>query len=61
LYEEPEKPDAPADYIREQLGGQKDQSLKQENEKLKIQVQDMQITIDKLNAELAKHAQAVSD
>ncbi|KAI8921709.1 hypothetical protein BC831DRAFT_476032 [Entophlyctis helioformis] len=59
LYEEPEKPDSPIDYVKQFLGGPSDvdtEALRHENEELKRKVEELQARIDELTS-----APAVSD
>ncbi|KAJ3325090.1 hypothetical protein HDV06_004846 [Boothiomyces sp. JEL0866] len=51
LYEEPEKPDSPIEYIKHFLGGPSEvdtEALKHENEELKSRIEEMQAKIDQL-------------
>ncbi|KAI8902586.1 hypothetical protein BC833DRAFT_616524 [Globomyces pollinis-pini] len=51
LYEEPEKPDSPIEYIKHFLGGPSEvdaEALKHENEELKLRIEEMQGKIDQL-------------
>ncbi|KAJ3050741.1 hypothetical protein HK097_008263 [Rhizophlyctis rosea] len=53
LYEEPEKPEAPVDYIKQFLGGPSGvdvEALRQENEELKKRVEELQAKVDELSA-----------
>ncbi|KAJ3411501.1 hypothetical protein HDV05_002109 [Chytridiales sp. JEL 0842] len=52
LYEEPEKPENPVDFIKQFLGGPSDvdvEALKNENEELKRRVEELQTKIDELS------------
>ncbi|KAH6567275.1 hypothetical protein BASA50_007318 [Batrachochytrium salamandrivorans] len=51
LYEEPEKPDSPTDYIKQFLGGPSDtdtEALRHENEELRRKVDELQYKLDEL-------------
>jgi hypothetical protein len=51
LYEEPEKPDNPIEYIKHFLGGPVEfdaEALKRENEELKARVEELQQKVDQL-------------
>ena len=51
LYEEPEKPESPIDYLKQFLGGPSDvdvEALKHENDDLKRKVEELQARIDEL-------------
>ncbi|KAJ3292994.1 hypothetical protein HK104_004839 [Borealophlyctis nickersoniae] len=53
LYEEPEKPEAPIDFIKQFLGGPSDvdvEALRHENEELKRKVDELQQKLDELTA-----------
>ncbi|KAJ3037930.1 hypothetical protein HDV00_001209 [Rhizophlyctis rosea] len=53
LYEEPEKPEVPVDYIKQFLGGPSGvdvEALRQENEELKKRVEELQAKVDELTA-----------
>ncbi|KAJ3308225.1 hypothetical protein HDU76_004060, partial [Blyttiomyces sp. JEL0837] len=52
LYEEPEKPENPVDFIKQFLGGPSDidvEALKHENEELRKRVEEMQARIEELS------------
>ncbi|KAJ3393105.1 hypothetical protein HDU84_002782 [Entophlyctis sp. JEL0112] len=53
LYEEPEKPESPIEFIKQFLGGPGDvdvEALKHENEELKRRVEELQARIDELTS-----------
>ena len=52
LYEEPEKPENPVDYIKQYLGGSGEidiEALKSENEELKKKVEALESKVDELS------------
>ncbi|RKO90384.1 hypothetical protein BDK51DRAFT_31134, partial [Blyttiomyces helicus] len=54
LYEEPEKPENPIDFIKQFLGGPSDvdvEALRHENDELKRKVEELQAKIDELTAQ----------
>ncbi|KAI9209412.1 uncharacterized protein BJ171DRAFT_408299, partial [Polychytrium aggregatum] len=53
LYEEPEKPESPIDFIKQFLGGPSDvdvEALRAENDELKRKVEELQQRLDELTA-----------
>ncbi|KAI8915709.1 hypothetical protein EDD86DRAFT_196677 [Gorgonomyces haynaldii] len=57
LYEEPEKPEVPTEYIKQFLGGPADidiEALRNENAELKRKVEELQQKIDELTAPVAE-------
>ncbi|EGF79814.1 hypothetical protein BATDEDRAFT_89466 [Batrachochytrium dendrobatidis JAM81] len=53
LYEEPEKPDSPVDYIKQFLSGPSDtdtEALRHENEELRRRVDELQSRLDEMSA-----------
>ncbi|KAI9355341.1 hypothetical protein DFJ73DRAFT_775439 [Zopfochytrium polystomum] len=60
LYEEPEKPENPVDFIKQFLGGPSDvdvEALKNENEELRRRVDELQAKLDALTAPPESQAQ----
>ncbi len=55
LYEEPQRPDNPLDYVRQFLGAPRDidvDTLKAENEELRYRCEEHEATIDALMSQL---------
>ncbi|KAJ3315995.1 hypothetical protein HDV04_000203 [Boothiomyces sp. JEL0838] len=64
LYEEPEKPDSPIEYIKHFLGGPSEvdtEALKHENEELKSRIEEMQAKIDQLMSGQTPEAPATTE
>ncbi|KAJ3100824.1 hypothetical protein HDU96_010203 [Phlyctochytrium bullatum] len=64
LYEEPEKPENPLEFVKQFLGGPSDidvEALKHENEELKKRVEELQAKIDELSARATTDAPAVTE
>ncbi|KAJ3219753.1 hypothetical protein HDU67_009565 [Dinochytrium kinnereticum] len=69
LYEEPEKPEVPIEFIKQFLGGPSDvdvEALKHENEELRRRVDELQLKIEELtsqrsNTEVPAPSDAVQD
>ncbi|KAJ3285991.1 hypothetical protein BCR33DRAFT_296936 [Rhizoclosmatium globosum] len=64
LYEEPEKPESPIEFIKQFLGGPGDvdvEALKHENDELKKRVEELQSRIDELTNPTAGQVEGVSD
>ncbi|KXS19300.1 hypothetical protein M427DRAFT_53243 [Gonapodya prolifera JEL478] len=51
LYEEPEKPDSPLEYVKQFLGGPSDidvEAIKAENDELKRRVRELELKVEEL-------------